>query len=208
VAKKPGIRLRNSRVRNRRGLVSAKLYDATDKVDPADVTLAVIPDVVEDYEWSIGPTGENQVIESQSLHGRVGVISPQSRFRIALSRLVRKTVNRISIATRRRSSGKSELICRLHAKRTLRKAIYEQDWPARVPGLNNVELNASAASDPGVSSSFHLAAADLRASPPTQPKLIAYMCLFRPTTESPTLFVPPFRSWIFQSAGACRPIVH
>jgi hypothetical protein len=52
-AKEAGYEVEKLRSKDRHSLVTAKLRDRTHKVDTADAILAVMPDVIEDYEWSI-----------------------------------------------------------------------------------------------------------------------------------------------------------
>src|SRR6185312_7983881 len=74
---------------NRQRRVAAELGDAADKVDTADVALTVVPDIVEDYERSVGPAAEDRMIELERLYGGVDIFSPESRVRVAVDRLVR-----------------------------------------------------------------------------------------------------------------------
>src|SRR5438128_181730 len=44
------------------GVVAAKLRNATDKVDPAESIFAVLADVVEDDERSVGPATQHRLL--------------------------------------------------------------------------------------------------------------------------------------------------
>jgi hypothetical protein len=51
-----------------------------------------MPNVVEDDEWTVRPTDEDRVIKSESLYGRINIISPQLRVSVTLARFIRKAV--------------------------------------------------------------------------------------------------------------------
>src|SRR6185312_7607395 len=59
-------------------LVTAKLRYSADKIEAADAILPVMPEVVEDNEWAVGPATQKRMIKSQILYDCIDVIGPQS----------------------------------------------------------------------------------------------------------------------------------
>ena len=71
------------------GLLTAQLRDGADEVKATEPALAVVPNVVEEDEGTVGPAAEHWKIQVERIDDLVDVVRPQLRVVIAVARLVR-----------------------------------------------------------------------------------------------------------------------
>ena len=60
--------------------------EATERV------LTIVPDIVEEDEWTVGPAGEDWMIEMECFDDRIDVVGPLLRVVVADARLIRETM--------------------------------------------------------------------------------------------------------------------
>ena len=73
---------------DRQRLLAAQVGDGADEVNAADALLAVVPEIVEDHKWPIGPAAEHGIHKTQRPYHRVEVISPRFRVGVAVEGLL------------------------------------------------------------------------------------------------------------------------
>src|SRR5436190_8384240 len=114
----------------------------------AEPILAVVPDVVEEDERTVGPAGEDRLIEVERVDDRVDVRGPQRRIVVSVARLLRATMPPQVEYDQPMILGQARAQLPAPLQATLRRAVDEHDRTTlRVPRLDNVELDAATACD-------------------------------------------------------------
>ena len=77
---------------DRSGLFTAQFRDRTHELEATEPVLAVVPDVVQEDERTVGPAGEDWMVKVERLDDSVDVVGPLLRVVVSVRGLVRQAM--------------------------------------------------------------------------------------------------------------------